>query len=185
MGCTYSSLSFSNTLELLKANNVRIVSTQQIDACKHIYTAHMIYDLHHFQLTYVSGKLVLSHRTKGRAKFLTIRKVIEAMQRVVLGNEFLDTIKPEERFSIYVDIWKDEVPDRCELRLNFGEVPVPVRETMIQTIDKVLRIYGYKVGSLTRSEQAIIVLPKHKVAAIKRTFVTLASNPIYEWRDYT
>ena len=182
MGCTYSSLSFSNMLELLQASGVKVVSTQQVNACKQIHTLHLLYKIQHFQLTYLNGDLHLCHRTKGRAKFLTIHSMISAMDRV--ANEKPLTDRAEDLYSVYADIWKDEVPENCEIRLNFGEIPPNYREGVLKGIREVLAAKGYALGNMTRHNQTIVVLPTNKLPEIRLTFLQLPSNPIYEWRNY-
>jgi hypothetical protein len=108
--------------------------------------------------------------------------MILAMDRV--ADEKPLTEKADDLYSVYADIWKDEVPEKCEIRLNFGEVPPNYREGIVQSIREVLSANGYALGNITRHTQAIFVLPRNKLADIRLAFLQLPSNPIYEWRNY-
>lgn len=180
MGCTYSSLSFSKTLVVLKENDITILSTQVIDACKQIYTAHILYKMHHFQLTYISGKMILSHRKLGRSKFLTIECLISAVKDASLGFPLSAACD-----TIIADIWKDELPERCEIRLNLCDVPLANRQFLLSSIDAIFVEAGFKLSGLNRSVQAIAVVPKSSVIVLKRKCIQLLNNPVHEWRDYT
>ena len=180
MGCTYSSLSFSKTLVFLKENGVTILSSQVIDACKRVYTAHILYKMHHFQLTYISGKMILSHRKLGRSKFLTIECLISAIKDASVGFPLSAACD-----TVIADIWKDEHPDRCEIRLNLVDVPLVNRQIVLNAIDATFIEAGFKLSGLNRSVQAIAVVPKSSVIVLKRKCIQLQNNPIHEWRDYS
>lgn len=185
MGCTSSFLSFPKALEFLQAGGVKVVSFHTIDACKRVHTAHLQYKLVHFQFTYLSGKLILSNRSNGRSRFPTIAGVLLAIQSVADGKNLVDNLLPFDQYSIYADIWKDELPNMCEVRLNFVDVPVSHRLELVECVQKVFESMGVTLRPMTNRAQMIGVVSSHRIPELKRKFLGLPSNPIYDWRNYT
>ena len=180
MGCSFSFLSFPIILDQLRLHGIRIVAFHT-DYC----TAHLQYKHMHFQLAVRRDTMILRHRMRGRSGFPTIAALVSAMERVAENKDMCELMDPFDRYSVYADIWKDEMPNRCEVRINFAEVPLSHREALYQCTQNAFTEFGFPLSSITSKCQAIVVLPSHHIPGLKRAFLDLPSNPIYDWRNYT
>jgi hypothetical protein len=107
------------------------------------------------------------------------------MQAVSDGKELVDNLAPFDKYGVYAEIWKDESPNMCEVRLHFLEVPVSHRLAIVECVQKVFESVGVTLAPMTARAQMIGILPSHRLPDLKRKFLLLPSNPVYDWRNYT
>ena len=175
----FSSISFSRTLEMLKLNDVEIISTQRIDVCKHVYTAHISYKQHHFQLSYINGALYLSHREYGRSKFPTVSSMFDCMQKIAAGAD-VPFLYPA---YVTVNIWRGD-NDTLELRFDTNSCPLGKLDEVYASLCKPLQELGCSVPT-KKGRQFILQIQTSKLYHIKRKFYMNPTNPIYNWHDYS
>lgn len=181
MGCMYSSNSFNANIEVLKQSGATIISTQQIDLCKHVYAAHILYKKTYFQFTYLNGVLKMCHRDCGRSKFPTIALMLLWMDKIADG--FVQC--SNERTAVTANIWKGPEPGTLEIRFNMNACPVYDYDYVWTALKKPLLTCGYVLSPMTDKLQAIVHIPEKKLNAVKLGFLTSFPNPVYTWQDYS
>ena len=177
----YSSLTFNRTIECLKLENITVVSTQRIDACNSICTAHLYHKTHHFQLIYLKGILYLIHRDYGKAKFLTVAHMVLGMNQLAAG--CADSFN--KQIMISADVWKGVQSDTVEIRFNMNHCLVANHSALWGILNTILAKLECELGPITTKQQAIVIIPTKKFNMVKLGFLTHRLNPVYEWRNHS
>jgi hypothetical protein len=150
--------------------------------CRHIYVLGVVYKSHNFKITYVRGVLIVHDKIQGHARFLTVARLLDAMDRAI-GGSYIGT--GQAIGYVIADVWRSEDADSYEIRFNVNGYDSQMEKQLWLKLRKVTFDQKLELGAITHKLQAIALVPKNKLNALKLGFLTLDLNPVYEWRNFT